>query len=188
MEATEWPGAHTFQHPFQIWPQRVMDKEELPREQSQSQDHQEASHIQQRKGPGQGSLNCCPAGFHHVCCMSPFLPNKSFVLFCCGLLISIPPVHNGRSLVRINKEMDILAWVFKTGFREWKARPVELWSPKHFQGERGRLWHIGGPGSGGERSRSFGISWTWVRCRLTTFSDGSNLAYCRSGQRLFLPL
>lgn len=153
MEATEWPGAHTFQHPFQIWPQRVMDKEELPREQSQSQDHQEASHIQQRKGSGQGSLNCCPAGFHHVCCMSPFLLNGSFVLFCCDLLISIPPVHNGRSLVRINKEMDILAWVFKTGFREWKARPVELWSPKHFQGEHGRLWHIGGLGSGGEKEQ-----------------------------------
>ena len=98
------------------------------------------------------------------------------VLFCCGLLASIPLLYNECLSVRISNEMDIYHEYLKQGLE--RGRP-DLWSSGHLNPfkESTAGCDTQEAGEQGESSTSFGDSWPWVRCRLFTISNTSNLAH-----------
>lgn len=98
------------------------------------------------------------------------------VLFCCGLLASIPLLYNECLSVRISNEMDIYHEYLKQGLE--RGRP-DLWSSGHLNPFKESMAGCDTQEAGeqGESSTSFGDSWPWVRCRLFTISNTSNLAH-----------
>ena len=60
-----------------------------------------------------------------------------------------------------------------------EGNSFDLWSSGHLNPFKESMagCDTGGAGEQGESSRSFGDSWPWVRCRLFTVSNTSNLAH-----------